>query len=287
MSSPTRSWVRPRIGVIAAIAVMLVSTSGALAADPSPVASPGMSMAAQPSMASVIVKPGDPGFVAGTVSQPRSVALQVNDLLLFSPNVIYVQEGETIAFSVTNVGQAVHEFMIGPMAAAFGDIEGTPEVADIAGGQTAQLTYTFDGTGPYAFACHAPGHYENGMFGYVVLSGPDVPAVGTREQPRVVAVTMDDNLHFTPVDIPVTRGETVMFVLPNVGKATHEFQVGPAGLVASDTVDGTIVVEVDEIEGGHVKSVTYTFDGTGPYGFACHEPGHFEAGMKGTITLHD
>jgi uncharacterized cupredoxin-like copper-binding protein len=275
------------MAVIAAIALALTSTTGALGADPSPDASSGMSMGPQPTAASVVLRPADPGFVAGTADAPRPIALEVNDLLLFSPNVIYVQEGETIAFSVTNTGEAVHEFMIGPMADAFGDVEGTPEVADIAGGQTVQLTYTFDGTGPYAFACHAPGHYENGMFGYVVLSGPDVPTVGTKEQPRVVAVTMDDNLHFTPMDIPVTKGETVMFVLPNVGKATHEFQVGPAGLVAADTVDGTIVVEVDEIEGGHVKSVTYTFDGTGPYAFACHEPGHYEAGMKGTITLHD
>lgn len=56
--------------------------------------------------------------------------------------------------------------------------------------------------------------------------------------------------------------------------------------VAFDTVDGTIVVEVDEIEGGHLKWVTCTFDGTGPYTIACHEPGQHEAGMKGTITLH-
>jgi uncharacterized cupredoxin-like copper-binding protein len=286
MSSLYGPWVRPRAAVVAAFALAVIGTTSALGADPTPGASPGMSMTAQPAVTPVVVKPGDPGFVAGTSDAPRPIALEVNDLLLFSPNAIYVQEGETIAFSITNVGEAVHEFMIGPMADAFGDVEGTPEVADIAGGQTAQLTYTFDGTGPYAFACHAPGHYENGMLGYVVVSGPDVPAAGTKERPRVVAVTMDDMLQFTPTDIPVTQGETVMFVLPNLGKATHEFQVGPAGLVASATVDGTIVVEVDEIEGGHVKAVTYTFDGPGPYAFACHEPGHYEAGMKGTITLH-
>jgi uncharacterized cupredoxin-like copper-binding protein len=244
-----------------------------------------MSMGAPPSVGPSVLRPDDPGFVPGTLSKPRPISLAVNDLLLFAPNVIYVQEGETIAFSVTNVGEAVHEFMIGPMAAAFGDVEGTPEVADIAAGQTAELSYTFDGTGPYAFACHAPGHYENGMFGYVMLSGPDVPAVGTKEQPRMVVIDMEDDLRFTPMDIPVTNGETVLFVLPNLGQVVHEFQVGPAGLVASDTVDGTVVVEVDEIEGGHVKSVVYTFDGPGPYAFACHEPGHFEAGMKGTITL--
>ena len=138
-------------------------------------------MGAQPTAASVVLRPADAGFVAGTVDAPRPIALAVDRfLLLFSPNVIYVQEGETIAFSVTNTGEAVHEFMIGPMAAAFGDVEGTPEVADIAGGQTAQLTYTFDGTGPYAFACHAPGHYENGMFGYVVSRARTCPPSARR-----------------------------------------------------------------------------------------------------------
>ena len=119
------------------------------------------------------------------------------------------------------------------------------------------------------------------MLGYVVLSGPDVPAVGTVDQPRLISVAMDDTLRFMPMDIPVTQGETVTFVLPNLGQAVHEFQVGPAGLVAADTVDGSIVVEVDEIENGHVKTVTYTFDGPGPYAYACHEPGHYESGHEG------
>jgi uncharacterized cupredoxin-like copper-binding protein len=33
------------------------------------------------------------------------------------------------------------------------------------------------------------------------------------------------------------------------------------------------------------KSLTYTFDGSGPDAFACHAAGHYEAGMDGTITL--
>jgi hypothetical protein len=33
------------------------------------------------------------------------------------------------------------------------------------------------------------------------------------------------------------------------------------------------------------KTLTYTFSGPGPFGFACHVAGHFEAGMQGTITV--
>jgi uncharacterized cupredoxin-like copper-binding protein len=224
------------------------------------------------------------GFVPGTKASPRVVALVADDQLSFFPNVVTVAEGETVTFEIKNVGKAQHEFMLGPAADAFADKEGTPEVADIAGGQTKTLTFTFTGPGPYAFACHEPGHFETGMLGYVIVVGPDVPAVGATASPRLVEVAMSDQLKFMPDQIPVTPGETVTFLLTNEGTAVHEFAVGPSDKVDADEVDGKLVVEADEIDRHRIKTVTYTFDGPGPYAFACHEPGHFEAGMRGTIT---
>jgi uncharacterized cupredoxin-like copper-binding protein len=225
------------------------------------------------------------GFAPGTKANPRTIKLAVDDTLTFIPNVITVAQGETATFAVTNTGKAAHEFMIGPLADAMADKEGTPEIADILAGKTKSLTFTFDGPGPFAFACHEPGHFEAGMLGYIIVVGPDVPAVGTAEHPRLVEVDMSDQLKFSPSDISVSKGETITFLVSNLGTATHEFAVGPADKVDADQVDGKIVKEADEIGGDQVKSVTYTFDGSGPYGFACHEPGHFEAGMKGTITF--
>jgi uncharacterized cupredoxin-like copper-binding protein len=46
-----------------------------------------------------------------------------------------------------------------------------------------------------------------------------------------------------------------------------------------------VVLEKDELQAGSTHAVDYTFDGAGPYGYACHEPGHYEAGMKGAIEL--
>jgi uncharacterized cupredoxin-like copper-binding protein len=226
------------------------------------------------------------GFVPGTKDRPRTVSMTADDQLTFSPNVVTVAQGETVTFKIKNVGKAEHEFMLGPAADAFADREGTPEVAGIAGGKIKSLTFTFTGPGPYAFACHEPGHFEVGMLGYVIVVGPDVPALGTATNPRLVEVGMTDQLTFIPHEIPVQRGETVTFLLTNEGTAVHEFAVGPADKVDADEVDGKLVVEADEIDGRHIKTVTYTFDGPGPYGFACHEPGHFEAGMRGSITLH-
>jgi Uncharacterized copper-binding protein len=209
----------------------------------------------------------------------------VTDLLLFDPTVVAVQQGETITFRITNTGTAEHEFKVGPMKDVFDDLPSTPEVAGITPGSTKSLTYTFTEAGPYAFACHAAGHFENGMFGFVNVV-PTHPWFGTPVHPRMIVMRMDDHLEFVPSEVSVTPGETILFVLPNVGSAlTHEFQVGPADRVALDQADGQIVVEVDKIEPLHVDYMTYTFGTVGPYAFACHEPGHYAAGMKGIIDL--
>lgn len=92
-----------------------------------------------------------------------------SDALRFFPDIVTVKQGETISFEVTTMGMTSHEFMIGPAVDVAADQEGTPEVADIAMMQARSLTYTFSGSGPFAFACHAPGHYEAGMRGTIVV----------------------------------------------------------------------------------------------------------------------
>jgi uncharacterized cupredoxin-like copper-binding protein len=112
---------------------------------------------------------GSPGFVAGTVSSPRVVWIAATAQLSFEPDTVTVKQGETVTFKVTSIGPITHEFMVGPAADVAADEPGTPEIADIQMMQTRSLTYTFDSPGPYAFACHAPGHYEAGMAGTIVV----------------------------------------------------------------------------------------------------------------------
>jgi uncharacterized cupredoxin-like copper-binding protein len=258
------------------------STSASLTPAPStfaPTAAPTPSATASPSPTASSL-----GFTPGTKDSPRPIDIATDDTLVFWPNVITVAEGETVTFNLTATGKAEHEFMVGPEAAVLAD-EADAEVEGITKSSPQALTFTFDGPGPFAFACHSPGHFEAGMIGYIVVVGPDVPAVGTTDNPRLIEISMDDTLKFMPMEIPVTQGETVRFLLTNAGEVTHEFAVGPKDKVDADEVDGVLVVEADEITVHKLKTIDYTFDGTGPYGFACHEPGHFEAGMKGDIVL--
>ncbi|MHB8960477.1 MAG: plastocyanin/azurin family copper-binding protein [Candidatus Limnocylindrales bacterium] len=115
--------------------------------------------------------PGEAGFVAGTAASPRVVRVIAGPGYTFSPSTIAVAKGETVTFEVTSMGGLTHEFMVGPADAVAADQAGTPEAAGIGMMQTASVTYTFDGSGPYAFACHAPGHYEAGMRGTITVVG--------------------------------------------------------------------------------------------------------------------
>lgn len=283
------------LAAVAAAAIIVIGCGGT-APSPAWTYDPGLAVATAPAPAAasatstptpVSTTSPEPtlGFMPGTAANPRVVDVSTDDNLNFTPGVIQAAVGETVKFQVHNLGKAVHEFMIGPLQDAFADKEGTPEVADIGPGKTGELTFTFQGTGPFAFACHAPGHFEHGMLGYVQLVGPGAPTVGTKSNPRVVWMNMDDTLKFMPDSVTVQGGETIRFVLTNSGKAVHEFQVGPADKVAADEVDGVTNIEKDELDEGSTHAVDYTFDGPGPYAFACHEPGHYEAGMHGDIVI--
>ena len=121
------------------------------------------------STGSISPGPGEAGFVAGTVDSPRVVRVIAGPGYTFNPSAIEVAKGETVTFEVTSMGRLVHEFMVGPADAVATDAEGTPEAADIGMMETKAVTYTFDGSGPYAFACHEPGHYEAGMRGIITV----------------------------------------------------------------------------------------------------------------------
>jgi len=152
---------------------------------------------------------------------------------------------------------------------------------------TAALTATVVGRSP--FGMMSGGGMMSGsarVGGPGVANGPEPGAsgfvVGTAASPRVIHVIAGPAYAFSPSTIAVARGETVTFLVTTMGPAVHEFMVGPADAVAADMV-GT--PEIADIPMMTTKSITYTFDGADSYAFACHAAGHYEAGMRGAITV--
>jgi uncharacterized cupredoxin-like copper-binding protein len=113
----------------------------------------------------------------------RSIAVNMDDQMRFTPSQIEVQAGETVRFVITNSGRTTHEMVLGSdeairehaevmkQAAAKGSAQqehphhGTGAAISVAAGQTGELVVTFAQATRLQMACLIPGHYEAGMRG--------------------------------------------------------------------------------------------------------------------------
>jgi uncharacterized cupredoxin-like copper-binding protein len=121
-------------------------------------------------------------------------------------------------------------------------------------------------------------------------------SAGSSSDGRIIEMTMTD-MAYSPDTIAVSKGETVTFRFHNNGQAIHEAVIGDEGFqmehgasMTDSTMDGmghdgmgsddTVTVEP-----GMTGEMTYRFDESGTMLIGCHQPGHYEAGMKATITV--
>jgi len=109
---------------------------------------------------------------------------------------------------------------------------------------------------------------------------------------RTITISMTDNMRFTPEKINVKLNETVKFVVMNNGKVLHEFVIGTQGALNhhAKMMEKFPGMAHDSPYMAHVKSgkggeVVWNFNRAGQFEFACLLPGHFQAGMKGTIIV--
>ncbi|ASC66186.1 copper-binding protein, plastocyanin/azurin family [Bordetella bronchiseptica CA90 BB1334] len=136
-------------------------------------------------------------------------------------------------------------------------------------------------------AMAAPGH-GGGHDAVASIGKPGNPA----KVSRTVAVDMTDAMRFTPDKIDVKAGETIRFKVSNSGKIRHEMVLGtPADL------DGHYQMMLKDpgmrheepnsvsLEAGKAGDIVWTFDKAGTVAFACLEPGHYPAGMKGAVSV--
>ncbi len=109
----------------------------------------------------------------GGPAAPVTVNITATDFAFESSQTSF-EAGVPYHFEVTNEGTVAHEFMImEPMQGQGMDMEEMDELAlvvieeeDLEPGLTASADYTFEQAypeGTLEFACHVPGHYENGM----------------------------------------------------------------------------------------------------------------------------
>jgi uncharacterized cupredoxin-like copper-binding protein len=109
---------------------------------------------------------------------------------------------------------------------------------------------------------------------------------------RTVEVDMADTMRFTPANVTVKKRETVRFVVKNSGRLKHEMVLGTAKELREHA---ELMKKFPEMEHGDPNQVSldagksgelvWQFTRTGTFGFACLQPGHFDAGMRGKIAV--
>lgn len=130
-----------------------------------------------------------------------------------------------------------------------------------------------------------------GLFAAVSLGA----CSGGGDEPRTIAVETLDSMSYDPEQIRVEAGEVVRFVVSNPGTAIHEFVLGDESVQmeheeqADTGMDHGSMVDSDlpalTLAPGESETVDVTFDEAGTILYGCHEPGHYDEGMVGAITV--
>jgi uncharacterized cupredoxin-like copper-binding protein len=118
-----------------------------------------------------------------------------------------------------------------------------------------------------------------------------------RSAQRTVTITMGD-MSFQPTIVTVKTGEIVRFVIANTSDIDHEFTLGDkaiqqahrkemagmgkmAGMAAMHHHDSNAV----SVKAHETKEMTWKFDQAAQLEYDCNIPGHYEAGMTGTLIV--
>lgn len=117
-------------------------------------------------------------------------------------------------------------------------------------------------------------------------------AAEPRQARRTIEIRMTDDMRFSPSHLEVREGETLRLRAVNRGQVLHEIVIGtPAELQShAELMKQHPGMEHDEPYMAHVSpgqrgDIVWTFNRPGDFEFACLIPGHFEAGMRGTIRV--
>mgnify|MGYP000480253605 FL=1 len=138
-------------------------------------------------------------------------------------------------------------------------------------------------TAALASGSHGGGHSEETAIGKAGV---------VSKASRTVTVEMADNMRYTPSEIQVKKGETIRFVVKNVGKVSHEMSLGTEKelLEHLEQMKKFPGMEHDEpskitLKPGMQGEIVWQFTKAGAVNFACLMPGHYEAGMKGQVKV--
>ena len=146
----------------------------------------------------------------------------------------------------------------------------------------ATLSLSFLATAALSAGSHAGGHDDEAI---------GKPGVATKVT-RTVTIDMRDDMKFHTDIIDAKQGETIRFVAKNSGKVKHEMVLG----TEKDLKDHNELMKKNPgmehedanmvtVAPGKSGEIIWHFTKAGKINFACLQPGHFDAGMKGFVNV--
>jgi len=109
---------------------------------------------------------------------------------------------------------------------------------------------------------------------------------------RTVTITMLDTMRYSPASVTIKQGETIKFIVKNSDKIKHEMVLGTEKELKEhyelmkknpemEHADENMVT----VPPGESGEIIWQFTKAGKIDFACLIPGHYDAGMKGTVKV--
>jgi uncharacterized cupredoxin-like copper-binding protein len=145
-----------------------------------------------------------------------------------------------------------------------------------------------------AGAAMADGDHAHGTGGHThdakasVLGEPGKAA----EVGRTVELDMFDTMRFKPAMIEVKQGETIRFRIRNSGQVKHEMVLGTPQELKEHYAMMMKMPDMEHHEPnmvtvapGQTGELIWRFTNARVVDFACLQPGHYGAGMKGQVKV--
>jgi uncharacterized cupredoxin-like copper-binding protein len=98
-------------------------------------------------------------------------------------------------------------------------------------------------------------------------------------------------------DLPAQERETIRFVVTNKSKLDHDFTIGDPATQTAHRSEMAEAIRKGEgmahgedpnamlVKAGQKRELIWKFTRAGKLEFDCNVPGHYEAGMRGTIAV--
>lgn len=114
----------------------------------------------------------------------------------------------------------------------------------------------------------------------------------TKDVTRTVDISMSDMMRFTPDSLNIKQGETVRLRINNNGKIPHEFVLGTKAEISEHAEMMKKNPEMEHADAssarvapGKTVEIIWQFTKPGKFLYACLIPGHWDAGMQGSVTV--